>query len=68
MNNQTASLFAIAAIADPDLTLEELATLGGQLELPDGWRFESRVLTETLHVAAIDGMAEILQDVALRSS
>ena len=53
---------SFSRIADPDLTLEELTTLGDRLELPDGWRFESRILTETLHVAAIDGMAEILQD------
>lgn len=53
---------SLSRIVDPDLTIEELATLGDRLVLPDGWQFESRLLTETLDVPAIDGTAELVTD------
>lgn len=47
---------------DADLQLEELATLDAQLALPEGWRYSSRVLTNSEDVPAIDGTAEVIQD------
>ena len=31
---------------DPKLTIADLDTLAERLTLPDGWRYESRLLTE----------------------
>jgi hypothetical protein len=47
---------------DPELQLEDLELLGDRLELPAGWRFSSRVLTEPLEVLTVDGIAMVLQD------
>ncbi len=53
---------SFSRIVDPDLALEDLASLGDRLDLPAGWSFESRVLSETLEVPAVDGTAEVVQD------
>ena len=53
---------SFSRIVDPALTLSDLSGLGERLDLPTGWRFESRVLDATLEVPAIDGVAEVVQD------
>ena len=47
---------------DPDLTADDLAGLGGRLELPDGWTFTTRVLDQVLVVEDVDGIATVVQD------
>ena len=43
-------------------TMESLADLGAQLALPSGWTFQSRTLSAELKVAAVDGVATVVQD------
>jgi hypothetical protein len=52
---------AYSQIVDPDLTEDDLASLGERLELPDGWSFEAHVLEEDLDLVA-DGEAVVIQD------
>lgn len=52
---------------DPNLTVDQLAGLGSRLQLPEGWRFVTRTLTEELVVEDVDGVATVLQD-ELRNS
>ena len=50
---------------DPDLTLDNLNELGGKLKsLPEGWTFETKVLTKelSLNTSRCDGWAAILRD------
>jgi hypothetical protein len=47
---------------DPTLDVEALSAIGDRLQLPDGWTFTSRVLTEPLVVEDIDGVATVVQD------
>lgn len=47
---------------DPDLTEGDLATLGDRLELPDGWQFETRTLTEDLVIRFGEEPARVVQD------
>jgi hypothetical protein len=47
---------------DPDQTVDDLASLGDRLDLPDGWTFTSRVLTEDLEVEDQDGIATVVTD------
>ncbi len=44
-----------------NLTIDDLADLGSNLNLPDGWSFETEVLSTTLQVVA-DGIAYVVQD------
>jgi hypothetical protein len=46
---------------DPDLTTEELATLGERLQLPEGWQYRVRTLDQDLLVGA-HGDAHIVFD------
>ncbi len=46
---------------DKDLTLDELASLGSKLKLPEGWSYSTRTLTEDL-VLEIDGLAYVIND------
>jgi len=48
-------------ILDPDLTIGQLRSLGDRLQLPEGWRYRSRVLREDLVLKA-RGSATIVQD------
>lgn len=48
-------------IADPTLTIDDLETLGERLELPEGWSYEARVLTEDSELKA-DGLAYVIND------
>lgn len=47
---------------DPELSEADLAGLGQQLELPDGWSFATRTLTADLDVLSTDGVATVVQD------
>lgn len=49
-------------VADPSLTLEDLPGLGPRLQLPEGWRYETRTLTSPLVVDTRDRPAQVLQD------
>jgi hypothetical protein len=48
-------------IRDPELTIGELRSLGDRLDLPQGWRYRSRVLRTDLTLVA-RGKATIVQD------
>ena len=49
-------------IVDADLGLDDLAGLGSRLTLPEGWRYETRVLTERLSVDTRTRDAHVTQD------
>ncbi|MEM7134390.1 MAG: hypothetical protein AAF702_49425 [Chloroflexota bacterium] len=53
-------------IIDPTLTIDDLETLGERLELPEGWRYQARVLTEDSKLIA-DGLAYVIADDLLNS-
>ena len=46
---------------NPDLTIDDLATLATILNLPSGWTFETEVLSADLELVA-DGLAIVIQD------
>ena len=46
---------------NPDLTIEDLASLGTSLNLPSGWTYQTEVLDADL-VLVVDGIALIIQD------
>ncbi|MEL6675151.1 MAG: hypothetical protein AAFR61_23280 [Bacteroidota bacterium] len=45
----------------PDLTIDDLENLGQELDLPDGWKFESEVLEKELELTSF-GDAVVIQD------
>ncbi len=47
---------------DPSLTLASLPSLADKLELPAGWKFGSRMLTEDLNIVTVKNPAQVLQD------
>ena len=49
-------------IVDKTLTLSDLAGLGSRLNLPAGWRYETRTLTDPLVVDTTERPANVLQD------
>ncbi|HUE34352.1 MAG TPA: hypothetical protein VMQ38_16075 [Mycobacterium sp.] len=49
-------------VADPNLSRADLPGLAGRLNPPDGWRYEPRVLTETLRVDTRTRPAHVTQD------
>ena len=49
-------------IVDPNLSRADLPRLGERLNLPDGWSYQSRVLTSPLRIDTIDRAALVLQD------
>ncbi len=53
---------AYAQIVDPNLTYEQLTSLGDKLKLPPGWKFRVKVLDRDLTIKAINGEAWIVQD------
>jgi len=50
-----------AQIADPSLTIADLETLGARLDLPEGWTYKARILTEDSELK-IDGLAYVIND------
>ncbi|APE15127.1 hypothetical protein [Mycolicibacterium pallens] len=49
-------------IVDPALTLASLPDLAERLDVPDGWRYETRTLTEPLSVDTTTQDAHVTQD------
>lgn len=49
-------------IVDRNLTLEDLAGLGSRLTLPQGWRYETRMLARPLTLDTTDRVAHVLAD------
>jgi hypothetical protein len=49
-------------IVDPDLSRADLPELGERLNLPDGWTYQSRVLTSPLRIDTTSRAAQVLQD------
>ena len=49
-------------IKDPSLTIDQLPTLGGSLDLPAGWTYGARTLDADLDVRSVDGVATVVQD------
>ena len=49
-------------IVDAKLGLQDLPGLGRRLNLPEGWRYETRVLTERLSVDTSTQDAHVMQD------
>ncbi len=47
---------------DPTLTEADLPSLGARLQLPEGWRYRTRVLDEELVVDTTDHVATVVQD------
>ena len=47
---------------DTSLTLASLPSLANKLELPTGWTFSSRTLTEDLNIVTVKNPAQVLQD------
>lgn len=61
-DDNTYVMQSYARIQDPDLTAEDLASLGDRLELPDGWSYRARVLAEDLQVGLTPEGAIVVQD------
>jgi hypothetical protein len=55
-----------AQIVDPTLTIADLETLGERLDLPEGWRYETRILAEDSELKA-SGLAYVINDDLLNS-
>ena len=53
---------AYSRIVDPELSYEDLKTLDKQLDLPEGWKFRTKILDEDLGISAINGTARVTQD------
>lgn len=53
---------AWSAQIDPSLDEGDLAELGGRLNLPPGWTYRSRVLSEPLRIVTTSRVAKVLQD------
>jgi len=49
-------------MADPNLSRADLPKLADRLNLPDGWSYQPRVLTETLRVDTRTQPAQVTQD------
>lgn len=49
-------------VVDKTLGLDDLPGIGARLHLPEGWRYETRTLTEPLVVDTTDRKANVLQD------
>jgi len=47
---------------DPTLRAEDLGSLGARLELPEGWKYRTRILDEELVVDTSASLASVLQD------
>ena len=49
-------------VVDKNLTLDDLPALAARLQLPDGWRYETRTLTSPLTVDTTTRDANVTQD------
>ena len=50
-----------AQVKDKSLTIDDLATLGSKLSLPEGWKYSTRALTEDYDLVTT-GLAYVLND------
>ena len=65
LTNPEGSVFVMQSFSqqkDPTLSLASLPLLGNKLELPAGWKFGSRTLTEDLEIVTVKNPAQVLQD------
>lgn len=65
LTNPDGAVFVMQSFSqqkDPTLTLPSLPSLATKLELPVGWKFGSRVLTEDLKIVTVKNPAQVLQD------
>ena len=53
-------------IVDDTLTIDDLETLGDRLDMPEGWSYEARALSEDSALIA-DGLAFVLNDELMNS-
>jgi len=53
---------AYSRIVDPKLSLDDVKTLDKKLNLPEGWKFRTKVLDQDLAIGAINGHARVTQD------
>ncbi|MCF6441211.1 haloalkane dehalogenase [Pseudoalteromonas luteoviolacea] len=53
---------SFSRISDASMQMDDLMNLGERLNLPEGWQYSSRILTEPLNVTAVNGTAYVLQD------
>ncbi len=53
---------AYSRIVDPELSYEDIKTLDKKINLPDGWKFRTKVLDQDLGIGAINGTARVTQD------
>jgi|GEM_PF-200199 len=51
-----------ALIQDPDLTMQDLASLGDRLELPEGWSYTAQILEQDLQLGLAAEGAIVVQD------
>ncbi|ORW33958.1 hypothetical protein AWC19_24225 [Mycobacterium palustre] len=49
-------------VVDPNLSRADLPKLGERLNLPDGWSYQPRVLTEQLRIDTTSRAAQVTQD------
>ena len=49
-------------VVDPNLSRADLPGLASRLKLPEGWAYESRVLTEELRIDTTSRAAQVTQD------
>ncbi len=53
---------SLAQFVDESLTIASLDTLGSSLDMPQGWTYQVRTLTQDEGVAATDGIAIVIAD------
>jgi hypothetical protein len=63
-DGKTYVMQAYSHIIDGSLTMQSLAALGGQLQIPEGWQYRARTPDQepTLTLATAGGQAHVLQD------
>jgi len=61
-DGKTYVMQAYSHIVDDSLTMQSLAALGGQLQIPEGWQYRARTPGQELTLATAGGQAHVLQD------
>jgi len=61
-DGKTYVMQAYSHIVDDSLTMQSLASLGGQLQIPEGWQYRARTPGQELTLATAGGQAHVLQD------
>jgi hypothetical protein len=61
-DGKTYVMQAYSHIVDDSLTMQSLAALGGQLQIPEGWQYRARTPDQELTLATAGGRAHVLQD------